>query len=227
MQNTAVMDAPEQPNILKQLSEYWGYLAVLGGAIVFLVGFIRKYVWRCLKFCGSWCHAAFTLPLALQAIKSELQFENGMSLRQKLTNMDDNLVGLRQLVTFETISRRAILDSVDAPIFEFGSDGKFQWGNKACLKMSGCEMRDLLGDNWFNMIAGPEREETMDGWRLAVLNGTDYKTKFRVGRDTDEIWVRFSAICNRDELDTVLKFTARMWEIPDPRHIGGIHVTEA
>lgn len=213
-------------NVAAMLAEYWGYLLSFLGGLTAMFVFYHKYCKGKYTALKAWGAAFVAAPNAIKEMRDELSLDGGLTFRQWAALIDDDLKGVRRIVAFETISRRYMWDSIDAPIFEAAIDGKFLWANRAYLKTTECEMKAILGHNWRNVVAGPDRDELIDGWEMAVRDGTDYKAKFRLATDNSEKWVRFSVICNKDDLGNVLGFTGKLWEIPDPRQAGGgIHET--
>lgn len=222
-------ETPFIRELAAKVSEYWGYVLGLAGALAAVYAFYRKYIKTNFGKDGKlrvWCRNVVQAPTIIVGLQQQLTFANGMTLQEWTTATTDDMRGIRQMIAFEVISRRNLWDTLKDPLFEASESGKFRWANKAYLAMTGCEMKDVLGHNWRNVIAGPDREEVIDGWEMAVRDGTDFKTKFRLALDNSEKWVRIHVICNRDSFDQVLGFTGRIWEIADPRLPGGgIHET--
>jgi len=210
------MQEPVDNSWLVKLGEYAG---AIGGVLA-----VAASVWAYLKLVRgkgriflAWCRNAVNTPTAVAKILTELQFENGMTLRDRLLVIDDNMSGLRRMIQFETASRRAILQTVPMAMFEADKDGRFLWANTVFLDTADCSLSEIAGNNWRNIIAGPDREEVFDGWMDAVRDGTDFKAKFRLATDASEQWVRFHAICNKDELGNILGYGGKIVEIADPR----------
>lgn len=203
-------------SLAKGIGEWWGYLVAVVGALGIAFTYFKIARGKWTAFC-SWCKNAAAAPNVIASIQADLQFEGGMSLRDRILTIDENMVGLRRLIAFETASRRAALQTLSVPMFEADKDGKFLWANSALLELADCDLSDLTGSNWRNIIAGPDRDNAFDGWADAISDGTDYKAKFRLALDHGDKWVRMHAICNKDDLGNILGFGGKIVEIPDPR----------
>lgn len=201
------------------IKEYWGYLVGVLAAAVATWGFVRKCRQKYTSV-REFVTLAINAPYAVVAIQNEL-FENGIS---KLVELRGDVIGLKRMLMAETSNRRNTLNSVDTPLFECNKDGEVLWANNALLKVTGRPMERILGDNWRNSVATPDRRDVIEQFEDAVKDGTDCRLKFRLSTgDESEIWVLFEAICNKDPLDNVLGFLGKVREIRDPRNI---HATE-
>lgn len=218
------METPNTPmnDLIGKISEYWGY--IVGGitASGAAYGFYRKYLKGKYKAFKTWCEAVVKAPVALAAIKAELEYESGITIRQKLELIGDDIAKLGHIVSNEIANRRAALQAVETPLFEFDINGKFVWANDSLLEVTESETSDVLGNNWRNFIAGPDRSAVLEGWQMAVKDGSDFKAKFRLGTDGMEQWVLFSVVCNKDVKGNVLGWIGKLRKIDDPR----IHSTQ-
>lgn len=225
MRYQAVM--PMETGLIQQIvddvSRWWGYAVGFMTAIGTMLVFVRKHILAICRAFIAWWQAAIMLPQTIALIQKELQTPNGMPLSQMVHSLGDDLRGLRHLLAAETAARRAGLQLVPVPIFECDRYGHFLWANNAMLDLADMEINHLLGGNWRNIVAGPDREQVMMGWQRAIEDGTDYTVKFRLSRDGDEVWVRFQAFCQKDELGNVLGFNGQVKETADPR----VHSTQA
>jgi len=223
MNRTMAMETPELKTLADILGEYWGYLVSGITAIGVAWAFYRRYVRGKYTKAKEFVSLAVNAPYAIVAIQNELQFENGVSLRDRLITLGEDVVGLRRMMMSETANRRMTLALVETPIFECNKDGSFLWANPALLKMANRGLHQMVGDNWRNSVATPDRDRIVDEFERAVDDGTDCRLKFRLttGDDTEE-WVVLDAICNKDDLGNVLGFIGNIRLIRDPR----IHATE-
>lgn len=216
-------DPTTSPNdIIAKISEYWGY--IVGGvtALGAAYGFYHRYLKGKFTAFRAWLGAVINAPMALEALRAELEFETGITIRQKLESIGDDIAKLGHIVSNEIANRRAALQAVETPLFEFDINGKFVWANDSLLEVTESESSDVLGNNWRNFIAGPDRPSVLDGWQMAVRDGADYKAKFRLGTDGMEQWVLFSVVCNKDVKGNVLGWIGKLRKIDDPR----IHTTQ-
>jgi len=214
--NENVMDAPER-TFLALLGEYWGYMVGFAAGLATLLTLYHKYLRKLPKAIIGWITAAIKLPVTLEAIQAELRFENGIGLREKLTGYDENMAGFRRMLASETANRRMTWQYINTPIFEADKNGKFLWANTSYLDLTECDLPEITGNNWRNSIAGPDRTDVVDAGAMAVTDGTDCKVKFRMVTTTNEQWVAFHAICNKDDLGNVLGFVGRLKPTDDPR----------
>lgn len=218
------MEAPNPgaTDLIAKLSEYWGYIVAifvgLGSAYTF---YRRRLKGKWGRF-RQWSTAVINAPLAIAEIKEELEYEAGITVRQRLATMGDDLAKLGRILSNEIANRRAALQAVETPLFEFDINGQFVWGNDSLLELTEAEIADVRGNNWRNIIAGPDRATVVEGWHMAVEDGSDYKAKFRLGTDGAEQWVLFSVACNKDVQGNVLGWIGKLRRINDPR----LHTTE-
>ena len=208
---------PEPSWIIESASAWWKQIVAFFGAVGAVYAFYRKYLKGKYGKIMAWISAAAAAPLAIVEIKKELEFEAGVSLRQKLIIIGDDLARLGQILSNEIANRRAALQHVETPLYEFDLNGRFVWGNDALLETADCELADVLGNNWRNCIAGPDRPSVLEAWAMAVKDGTDFRTKFRLATDGNEQWVLFSVICNKDSVGNVLGWIGKLRKIADPR----------
>ena len=216
------MDTPQTPDILATLGEYWKQITAvfvgLGGAYTFY----RKYLRGRYAKVKTWATSAVQLPLTLEGIKQELEYEHGISLRQQIGRMSGDVKTLGQILSNEIANRRSALQFATTPLLEFDINGKFVWANEALLELVECELPDVLGNNWRNFIGGQHRSSVMNGWNSAVLDGTNFKTKFKLVTEAAECWVLFNVACNKDGEGNVLGWLGKLKVIEDP----ATHVTQ-
>ena len=169
-----------------------------------------------------WMKAAVNLPVVLADIQTQLRMKSGEGLTVWADRIDQNIFGMRQLMTSETALRRASMQHLDVAIYEAGADGHWFWANNQFLFEGRCKLDEIRGENWANLIAMPDRERIVDGWEDAVQRGTNFKAKFRLNTDeVPERWMAFDTTCNKDESGQTLGFLGYMREIKDPT----IHTT--
>ena len=214
---------PELQGLAALIAEYWAYLAAIGAAVGSIFTLWRRYVKKRVASTRTWWKDAVNLPRTLIEIKNELQFENGISLRQKLLAIGQDLFELKRVIVSETAARRAMLQAVEAPIFECNESGALLWANAEFLKVTQKGIQQILGSNWRNIIALPDREEFVDGWQRAITEGTDFNAKFRLARADDEVWMNFEAVCVKDDLGNVVSYLGGLKPTRDPR----LHTTES
>lgn len=216
------METPTPPDIFATIGEYWKQITAVFVALGAAYTFYRKYLRGKYTKIKAWCKGAFQLPLTLEGIKTELEYEHGISLRQQIMRMSGDVKSLGQILSNEIANRRSALQFATTPLLEFDINGKFVWANEALLELVECELPDVLGNNWRNVISGQHRNSVMQGWNSAVLDGTNYKTKFKLVTEAAECWVLFNVACNKDADGNVLGWLGKLRVIDDP----AIHGTQ-
>lgn len=211
------LETPELPTIADLIARYWGHLAAVSAALATIYAAWRKYVRGRIRPLYIWLREVASLPLTLVEIKNELQFENGVSLRQKLTMIGEDLTQLKRIISMETAARRSHLQLAETPMFECNDHGQFLWANDVLLKTVQKSLPQILGSNWKNIIALPDREEFFEAWTHAVAEAIDFSTKFRLTTPDGEQWMFFDAVCIKDDLGNVLSYLGKMKEVQDPR----------
>ncbi len=217
--NIATMDTPTGPNWLQFINEYWKEATLFFAAVGAIWGYIKLVhgKWQAIKL---WFKNAAAAPNAILEIRKELEFEPGLTVRQRLATIGDDINHIRQVVSNEIANRRAALQHVETPLFEFDLKGHFVWANDALLEMVAADIEQVRINNWRNIIAGPDRVQVIEGWSQAVADGTDYRTKFRLAiADGAESWVIFSVLCNKDDSGNILGWIGKMRKISDPREV--------
>lgn len=211
--NTGIMDTPEGVKPLKLIADYWkeivATLTVLGG--IWAYAKLLHGKWKNLKI---WLKNAAAAPGAILELRQEIQLD-GISLRQTVINIGGDVQKLASLLNAETTWRRSILDSLHVPIFEADKDGRFMWANSELLEATNCEMPQVMGNNFRNFIADPDRRTMRDGWSDAVRDATDFRGNFRLSGTTQ--WMMFDAVCNKDTFGNVLGFVGKLRKIDDPQ----------
>ena len=213
----------QTPELAELIGKYWGYIVGFFSALGLIYGAWRRYVKKRISGARTWWKDAVALPTTLLEIKNELQFENGMSLRQRVIRIGEDLMELRRVVASETAARRSLLQTIDSPMFECNERGQLLWANQDFLRVTQKNISQILGSNWRNIIALPDREEFIEGWHRAITEGTDFSTKFRLSLPDGEEWMFFEVVCNKDDLGNVISYLGRMRPAKDPR----IHATDA
>lgn len=207
---------PQLPDWLVILGEYWKLIVgvVTGAGITF--AFYHKYCRGKLARFRAWKTAFIMLPVTLDEIKAELQFGPDVSIKQKLGSISSDILSLGQIISNEIANRRSALQFATTPLFEFDINGKLVWANDALLEMTECELHEVLGSNWRNIISGQHRTSVMTGWTSAVVDGTNYRTKFKLVTEAIECWVVFNVACNKDHEGNVLGWLGKLRKIEDP-----------
>jgi len=210
------MDTPTGPNWLQFLNDYWKEAVAFFAALGAIWGYIKLIhgKWQNIKL---WFKNAADAPKAILDIRKELTLDANLSLRQAVINLGGDLQKLASLLNAETTWRRAILDSLHVPIFEADKDGRFMWANSVLLDATDFEMHQVMGNNWRNFIADPDRRTIIDGWATAVQDATDFRGNFRLSGTNQ--WMLFDAVCNKDTFGNVLGFVGKLRKIEDPREI--------
>lgn len=210
------MENPQTPDLLSVLAEYWKFITAIAGGLTATVLFYRKYCRGKYTKIKNWCSSAVQLPITIESIRQELEYEHGISLRQQIALMSGDVKSLGQILSNEIANRRSALQFATTPLLEFDINGKFVWANEALLELTECELPDVLGNNWRNFVSGQHRNSVMQGWSSAVLDGTNYKTKFKLVTEAVECWVLFNVACNKDAEGNVLGWLGKLRVIDDP-----------
>lgn len=210
------MDAPQTPDILTTLGDYWKLIVGFMTGLGVTLAFYRKYCRGRYKAFVIWRTAFIALPTTLERIESDLQFGPNVSLKQKLGFMAGDIASLGQIISNEIANRRSALQFATTPLFEFDINGKLVWANDALLDMTECELHEVVGSNWRNIISGQHRVSVMAGWESAVADGTNYRTKFKLVTEALECWVVFNVACNKDYEGKVLGWLGKLRKIDDP-----------
>lgn len=119
----------------------------------------------------------------LKTIKAELQPNCGMSLRDAINRIENNLL-------IERHTRRALTMAMDVAVFETDQDGKCVWINHFFTAITGLTIEDAKGYGWFGAIHDDDRDRVSDGWKDAVEEKRALHTTFdMVNIKTDEITI--------------------------------------
>lgn len=211
------MDAPSTTSIAQAVADYWKEFLVGVG----VVGSIWTYVKHVHGKWGSfkeWCRDFAAAPSAVKEIKSELQLDTGITLRQAVKNLGTDVSKVAALLAAETKWRRSIVDAMDTPIFEADKDGLFRWSNVALLEITDLEMTDILGHNWRKFIATADRQQVVDGWLSAVRDCSDFRTKFTLITKDGEVPYILNSLCNKDEYGNTLNFVGKLRPLGNQPH---------
>lgn len=216
MKTVMELQTPDLKQIAEAASEIWGWILGLCVAIGSIAGFFRKKVVKVIKAIWNWMKAAALLPKTLADIQAGLTVD-GVTLQQRMALIGDELAWLKEVYVMTSAMMRAKLDMSNSALMQFDKRGGFMWGNKTLLMFVGRELPRLIGSNWRNMIAIPDREIVYEGWQNSVKDGTDFETRFRLLTDGAEQWVRFETVCNKDDLGNVVGFFGKIRSDEDPR----------
>lgn len=208
MINSKTMDTPppvETKNLLQWLSDNIGIVMGLLGFVAVLWGYVR-YLHGKGKTAKQWFKDIVAVPRIVREIKAELEFEQGVSLRQKISLLGDNLVSLKSILMAETAARRFTMQAVSESMFEADKDGNWIWANDQLLELTGCELHQVIGNNWQNFVADKYRPLTIQAWDNAVAKKKDFRSRFMIDKPTSQFWAIGEAVCNKDELGNVLSY---------------------
>lgn len=208
------------------IAEHWGKITSVVGAICSAIFTALLWLYRrASKQTGvsawTWFKSFIHAPIAIMELQRQLTFANNVSLDQRFANIENDHAFFRQWLANETANRRMLLQNVRQSIMEFAATGECSWANADALNRCGITIGRILGRNWLNCVAVPDRERVREEWDASIEDGTDCRVKFRLFNSGS--WVEFTAQCNKDALGQVVGYMAEIVETPDPR----IHGTES
>lgn len=220
--NTLTMETPEK-SIFDALKEYWAYGAAFGGFIFSAWAYLKLVRGKWAAF-REWCRKAANAPAMVEEIKAELLFEGGVSVRQKLAMIGQDLQLMSAHILTGVLARRAMMETLDVAMFEADASGRFLWVNNAFLELVDREFSQVIDFNWRNAIHDLDRDITVEQWRSSVVDCSDYSGRFRVRSDEGNTWVKMEATCLKDSLGHVLQYVGKLVPTADPKllsHVQG------
>lgn len=210
--NETLMETPTPfTTLINALAEQWKAITILFGGLALLWGYFKVLRGKG-RAVIAWFRKAAQTPDAVQDIKEELMLD-GKPLRKAVIDLGADLKNLTLFLNAETKWRRAILDSIDEPIFEADKDGMFMWANQKMLDVTDMDMHQIVGNNWPNFITGRDRRNTVEGFKTAVNDHADYRATFRIAGPGPDRWYLFDMVCNKDESGNVLNFIGKLKSI--------------
>jgi PAS domain S-box-containing protein len=221
--STVMEPSPTTTAIVELVSKYWTYALSILGALGIAWGYVKLVKGKAVQVyavgakCKVWVRAALDAPGLVAEIKQEIVLENGMSFRQWASKVDNSLESFRQLWVFERNRRHFLADSLSDPIFEMDRHGHMTYANKAFLELVKCDLIELLDRNWYNIIDLKDYDDVISGFAQSVALTSDFRTKFRLSLDDDEITVRMIATCLKDDNGVVIGYGGTLYEVSDAR----------
>lgn len=207
-QNSAVMETPPDYTLIELFKQYWAAILFFAGVLGTILAFVKK-VRTPVFYAFRWVRAAARLPLVLEGLERDNVLPDGVKVR-------DRLLDLSRMHISQVRWRRSMVDTLESPVFEADKDGNFVWANEALLSLTDLEIPQLVGKNWRNFIAGPDRRRIVDGWEAAVKDCSDFRDNFRMATARGEQWAIFNATCNKDDHGSVIDFVGKIKLIDGP-----------
>lgn len=201
-------------------AEHWGKL---GSLVAVLIG-NRVLVKKTGKSVFTYLKNFVLAPTVVMTLSEQLTFPDGQTLKTRLDGIAGTQEHFRQMLANDTANRRYTLQAKDEAFFEFDRQGEFRWANSAFTRLVSLPLERLEDRNWQNIIALPDRQRTLAGFKSAREDASDYRVKFRLMQASEEEWVLFDAQCNRDEAGKVLGYIGKLMPAPNPNvHSTGEH----
>ena len=103
--------------------------------------------------------------------------------------------------TLRTKGRFENLLELSPQVVWFGdAEGQITYFNPYWYEYTGLSEKKALGEGWINAIHPEDRERVVDGWRMAVSEGSDYELELRLrGRKDEYCWFLARSRPARDE----------------------------
>jgi PAS domain S-box-containing protein len=175
------------PDVLQHTQQVTEYIAAIVTAAVTILAFLVKYGPKIINPIIAHIKERIKMVETLKIIHAELTPNHGTSLKDKITNMQRELVVNTELTQENTdmlkvLSARQqwILDMQKAPIFESDSEGYCTWVNDAYAELVGRDKDDILGNGWKNLIHEDDRYRVIAEWDRAVTEERSSQSTYRI-----------------------------------------------
>jgi len=151
------------------------------------------FLWVWVRTLGKRGHLRQQQADTLDKIAKELEFNDGSSIKDIVTNIRDELNAhikdeAHQISAIEDYMREtheigsasqeahvnASLHILDVAIFRTDPEGQVFFNNRAHQDLTGFALKQLEGDGWINVIHPDHRESVMRKWREAVAAGREF-----------------------------------------------------
>lgn len=213
------MENSPETSVLTKISEYLGVLLALIAAIGSMFGYLKYGRGKWVKFKNRLA-AFWAIPKEIAEVKtqvenirSELIFENNLSLRQKIELFGDSLKVLKDVWTIEINTRRAMFRSSEVAIFECDKDGNCIWVNDAYEELASRSLDDVRGKGWRSQIHDEDRYKVIKEWERCVSEKRDFTMRYRYSTKKQIFLVLVAAVCIKDEQDNLLSFVGTVKKV--------------
>jgi PAS domain-containing protein len=155
-------------NLLEYIEVIIGAAALLG-ILIKLISYIRKKL-----------QEVFEVHQMVRTMHSEMTLNSGSSIKDKINNIDHELI--EQARSIEKIKKRQfwILDNESRLIFETDFDGKFIWINKKFSDLIKRDLNFIKGFGWKNIIHDDDRDEVTSKFNKCIEDQISFEDTFRI-----------------------------------------------
>ncbi len=171
-------------NLLEYIEVIVGLVAVVGILIKLFI-FLKKKL-----------KDVFEIHQMVRVMHSEMTLNSGSSIKDKINNIDHELI--EQAKSIEKIKKRQfwILDNEFRLIFETDFDGKFMWINKKFSDLIKRDLNFIKGFGWKNIIHDDDRDDVTEKFDKCIKDQISFEDTFRIC-DTDGNCFRIKCSANK------------------------------
>ncbi len=212
-------NSPESTSLLAKISEYLGVIIAIAGSIGVVFGYF-KYLHGKMRNTKNTVKAFINIPTVLAEIqheqglvRAELVFESNLSLRQKLSEVGENLKLLKDVFTIEINTRRAMFRHAEIAYFETDNQGNCIWVNQAYEDLCDRSLDDVKGKGWRSHILDVDRYKVIKEWERAVEEKRDFTMRFQYSTRKGDFLVITNAVAIKDDLDNLLSYVGTVKKI--------------
>jgi PAS domain S-box-containing protein len=113
---------------------------------------------------------------------------------------------------------RILTEAAPVGIFHADPSGKFIYVNQRWQEITGAAGSALHGRAWTDFLHADDKEQVMDGWKLAQKDGTPFRGEFRfVKQDGSTMWVFGQAIAEIDDDGELVGYVGTVTDITESK----------
>lgn len=116
---------------------------------------------------------------------------------------------------------RSLTEAIPNLVWTTTSAGECDWLSSQWARYTGYPEHSLLADGWLNLTVHPDdRQNTMDRWRAACAEQSDYDVEFRIRRHDGEYhWFKTRGLPMRDHHGKITYWLGSCTEIEDVKRL--------